>query len=194
MKLPRNVGLVDLAVVTVVAVLVLLPGRQRYTSPLYKGVDAAQFAVALAEARTIANPSDGAALADYVRQLRDAGYKDWSSEVAVAGAKRAKGSPSEWQALLAASVAYVDKIQVQPALEYAQSALETCRANQGGCPKWEEVRMSLYEEHLSAGVRSGIDPRVDPKGFRKAGENALRSIRLNSGERERDQVQPVPKP
>jgi len=76
MKLWRNLGLVDLAVATVVAVLILLPGRQHYTSPLYKGDDAAQFAVALAEARTLANPGDGAALADLTRLFGDAGYKD----------------------------------------------------------------------------------------------------------------------
>ena len=191
MKLPRNVGIVDLAVATVVAVLIFLPDREHYTSPLYKGDDAAQFAVALAEARTLADPRDGAALADYTRLLGDAGYKDWSIETAVAGAKRASGSPTEWRAMLAASVAYVDKIDVKPALEYAQLALATCKT--AGCPSWEEVRMRLYEEHLSAGVRSGIDPRLDPKGFRAAGENALRSIRLKSSERERDQVQPAPK-
>ena len=193
MKLPRNVGIVDLAVTTVVAVLIFLPDREHYTTPLFKGDDAAQFAVALAEARTMANPGDGAALADYTRMLGDAGYKDWSIETAVAGAKRAKGSPTEWRAQLAASVAYVDKIDVNPALAYAELALASCKANQAGCPSWEEIRMRLYEEHLSAGVRSGIDPRVDPKGFRAAGENALRSIRLNSSERDRDQVQPAPK-
>ena len=123
MKLLRNVGLVDLAVVTVVAVLILLPGREHYTSSLFKGDDAAQFQIALAEARTIANPQDGAALADFTRQLGDAGYKDWSIETAVAGARRAKGSPTEWRAQLAASVAYVDKLEVQAALDYAQDAL-----------------------------------------------------------------------
>jgi hypothetical protein len=44
--------------------------------------------------------------------------------------------------------------------------------------------MTLYEEHLEAGVKSGVDPKRDPKGFRAAGENAVRSIRLNTQERE----------
>lgn len=194
MKLPRNVGLVDLAVVTVVLVLVLLPGREMYTSPVHKGDDAAQFAIALAEARTMANPADGGALADYTRQLGDGGFMDWSIEVAVAGSKRATGSPTEWKALLAASVAYVDRLEVVSALDYANQALTSCRATREGCPSWEEIRMKLYQQHLDAGVQSGIDPRHDPKGFRAAGESALRSIRLNSTERERDAVPPAPTP
>ena len=44
--------------------------------------------------------------------------------------------------------------------------------------------MTLYQQHLDAGVKSGIDPRRDPKGFRAAGEAGLRSIRLNSSEKE----------
>ncbi len=33
-------------------------------------------------------------------------------------------------------------------------------------------------------IKSGVDPKRDPKGFRAAGENAVRSIRLNTQERE----------
>jgi hypothetical protein len=38
--------------------------------------------------------------------------------------------------------------------------------------------MRLYQQHLDAGVKSGIDPHVDPAGFRRAGEAALRQIRI----------------
>jgi hypothetical protein len=48
--------------------------------------------------------------------------------------------------------------------------------------------MRLYQQHLDAGVKSGIDPRRDPKGFRAAGEAGLRSIRLNSNESESSSV------
>lgn len=40
------------------------------------------------------------------------------------------------------------------------------------------VRIQLYQAHLEAGVASGIDPRVDPKGFQQAGQSNLRVIRL----------------
>jgi len=38
--------------------------------------------------------------------------------------------------------------------------------------------MRLYQQHLDAGVKSGIDPKVDPQGFRRAGEAGLRHIRI----------------
>jgi hypothetical protein len=148
--------------------------------------------MAVAEARTIAHPQDGVAISDLARRLGEAEQKDWAIEAAVAGAKAAKGSPTEWKALLAASIAYVDKIEVVAALDFAGRALTTCRGLQTGCPTWEDVRMSLYQQHLDAGIKSGIDPKVDPKGFREAGERALRPIRLNSSERERSSVPSAP--
>ena len=181
MMMPRQIGLVDLAVITVLLVMVVLPPREMFASVAAKGSETDQFSLALTEARTFSDPADGQKVSDFARRLSDVNYKDWSVEAAVAGSKRAAGSPTEWKALLAASVAYVDKIDVVPALEYAGRALATCRAlRPDGCPSWEEVRMSLYFEHLDAGVKSGIDPRIDPKGFRRAGEAAIRSIRLNT--------------
>jgi hypothetical protein len=179
-KLLGTVGLLDLAILTILLVMVVLPPREMFASAALKGDDHAQFAVALAEARTMAHANDGTYAADLARRLGDANQKDWAIEVSVAGAKQAKGTPSEWRALLAASIAYVDKLDVVAALDYANRALTTCQAQQGGCPSWEEVRMKLYHQHLDAGVKSGIDPRRDPKGFRAAGEGAVRTIRLNT--------------
>jgi hypothetical protein len=45
--------------------------------------------------------------------------------------------------------------------------------------------MKLYQQHLDAGVKSGIDPHHDPRGFRKAGEAALRQIHLGGRDIER---------
>ena len=129
-----------------------------------------------------------------MRKLDEANMKDWAIDVAVAAAERAKDSPSRWRALLAASVAYVDRLDVVPGLDYANRALNACEAAQqkgtdagspGPCPSWEEVRMQLYQRNLDAGVKSGIDPRHDPRGFRKAGESALRQIHLGGHDKER---------
>jgi hypothetical protein len=190
MKLPR-LDMVDIAMLTVLAVMVLLPAREMYADGLVRD-DSARFALALAEARTIAHPDDGAAVDDFARKLGDANYKDWAIKAAVDGVAGAKGSPTEWKALLAASVAYVDTLEVVPALEFANRALKSCRDMPAGCPSWEDVRMSIYQQHLDAGIKSGIDPKVDPKGFREAGESALRTIRLNNGERERSSVPSAP--
>lgn len=183
MKWPRVFGIVDLAILTLVAVALFLPPREMYASSVYKGDEATRFAIALAEARTIAQPGDGKAVDDLARRLGEAGYKDWAVEAALDGSENMKDSPSRWRALLAASVAYVDRIDVIPALDYANRALAACEAarekgGQAACPSWEEVRMRLYHQHLDAGVKSGINPRQDPKGFRAAGESGIRQIRL----------------
>lgn len=194
MKLPRSIGLVDLAVITVLLVMVVLPPREMYASPAAKADDAAQFGLALSEARTIVDPANGDKVAELARRLGDANYHDWPIEASVAGAAAAKGAPSEWKAQLAASVGYIDRVDVVPALQWANKALATCRALTAGCPSFEEVRMSLYVDHLDAGVKAGIDPRHSPKAFRAAGENAVRTIRLHSGEKERAPTPTPPAP
>ena len=182
MQLPRFVGLVDLGVATIVLVTIVLPAREMYASAAYRGSDADRFALALAEARTIAHPEDGNTVDDLSRRLGVAGFKDWAIETGVRGSEHAKQSPTRWRALLATSVAYVDRLDVVPGLDYANRALSACEDHQTACPTWDQIRMKLYQQHLDAGVKSGIDPRKDPKGFRKAGESALRSIWIG-GER-----------
>lgn len=190
MKLPRFVGLVDLGIATVIVVAVVLPAREMYASAAIKGDDAQQFAVALAEARTMARPGDGQAVEDFTRKLGEASMKDWAIDAAVAASEAAKDSPTRWRALLATSVAFVDKLDVVPGLDYANRAINACQVMQEkgdvtACPSWEEVRMRLYQQNLDAGVKSGIDPHRDPKGFRKAGESALRQIHLGGHDKER---------
>ena len=180
MQVRRLFGLVDISVVIVVLVMLLLPPREMVAAPAYK--DADQFKVALIEARTIATPEDPALAVELARRLGDVGFKDWAVESAIAGANRTVGSPGNWRALLATSVAYVDQLDVQPALDYASRALAACeevaKTDPAACPEWEEVRTRAYFKHLEGGVSSGINPRLDPMGFRRAGEDALRLIRL----------------
>src|SRR3954469_1113563 len=123
MRLLRYVGFIDLGVATVVLVALVLPPREMYASAVGAGSDVEQFALALAEARTLARPDDGAAIDDMARRLGAAGEKDWAIEIAVRGSERAKSSPTRWRALLATSVALVDRLDVVPALDYANRAL-----------------------------------------------------------------------
>jgi hypothetical protein len=151
--------------------------------PVVAGDDAQQFQLAQAEAKTIAKPGDGLAVEDFARRLGEAGMKDWAIEVAVHASDRDKDAPTRWRSLLAASVAYVDELDVVPALDFANRALAACetareRGDVTACPSGDEIRMHLYQQSLDAGVKSGIDPRHDPAGFRRAGESALRQIRL----------------
>jgi hypothetical protein len=181
MAMPRLFSLVDVAVITVIAVAVFLPPREMYAGNAFKGDEKAHFAVALAEARTLARPDDGLAVEDFAKKLGQVDQKDWAVEVSVKGSERAKESPTRWRALIAASVAFVEKLDVVQALDYANRALAACesareKGDAAACPSWEEVRMRLYQQHLDAGVQSKIDPRVDAAGFRRAGESALRHI------------------
>src|SRR5690242_13809638 len=167
MELRRYVGLVDLGVATIVAVAIFLPPREMYASAAIKGDDSQQFAVALAEARTIAKPGDGQAVEDFARKLGESGMKDWAIEIAQHASEHAKDSPTRWRALLATSVGYVDELDVVPALDYANRALAACEsAREKGdalaCPSPDEVRMQLYQQHLDAGVKSGFDPKKGP--------------------------------
>jgi hypothetical protein len=61
MALPRFLGLVDLGIGTVAAVMIFLPAREMQASPAIKGDE---FSIALAEARTQAHPGDGVAIED----------------------------------------------------------------------------------------------------------------------------------
>jgi hypothetical protein len=183
MQLGRFFSVVDLGIAALIIFTFGLPPREMYASAAIRGDDAEQFAIGLAEARTIARPADGLAVEDLGRRLGHANMKDWAVDATVRASERAKDSPTRWRALLAASVALVDKIDVKPALDYANRALSACTSAQergelDACPKWEEIRMSIYQQSLDAGVKSGIDPRRDPAGFRKAGEKGLLQIRL----------------
>lgn len=187
--MPRFLSLLDLSVVVVLAVAILLPPREMYADNAIKGDEAKQFAVALAEARTMARPGDGQAIEELARQLGQADLKDWAIEASVKASDRAKDSPTRWRALIAASVAYVEKLDVVPALDYANRALAACetareKGDAAACPSWEEIRMRLYQQHLDAGVKSGIDPKTNAKGFREAGQAALRQIYIG-GQHER---------
>jgi hypothetical protein len=197
MQLSRFVGLIDLGVATIVLVTIALPAREMYGSAAQKGTEPEQFALALAEARTLAHPDDGAAVDDLSRRLGAAGFKDWAIEAALHGSERAKQSPTRWKALLATSVAFVDRLDVVPALDYANRALSECKDHQPTCPEWERIRMQLYQQHLDAGVRSGIDPHRGPKAaeaFRHAGESAVRPIHLGGHDVERSGTTSAPPP
>jgi hypothetical protein len=188
MQLRRFVGFVDIGIAVMVLVALLLPAREMFASTAYKASEADQFALALAEARTLAHPDDGAAIDQLSRKLGAAGFKDWAIEAALRGSERAKASPTRWRALLATSVAFTDRIDVVPALDYVNRAVSACEDHRPACPTWEQVRMEQYQRHLDAGVKSGIDPRRGPaaaKAFRQAGEAGLRQIYVggHTGER-----------
>lgn len=174
----RYISLTDLVVLVVVGVVLFLPSRAVTAGPADRLDPDARVALAFAEARAAARPDDGAAVAELSRRLGEARQLDWAAQAAAVGAERAAKSPTRWRALLAASIAHTDRLEVREALEYANRTLAACaEVGDQACPSWEEVRVELYQRHLDAGVRSGIDPRKNPRAFREAGEAALRPVR-----------------
>ena len=171
MKLPRSIGLVDLGVVTVVLVMVVLPPREMYAAAAHKGDEAAQFALALAEARTIAYPDDGnARRPTSPAGSASAGFKDWAIEAAVDGAERAKGSPTAWR-----RCSRPRSRTSTSSMSCRRSTTRTARSprarhvHETACPSWEEVRMRLYQQHLDAGVQVRHRPAPGSEGVPRRG-------------------------
>ena len=181
MPISRYISLLDLCVIIVVAIVLVMPARAMMARKVTRLSVEADQALALAEARVIAHPDDGFAITDLAHQLTEAGHRDWAVEAAARATVKATTSPTYWRAVLATSVAYVDRLEVVPALDWGQRALVACHAaGEVSCPGWQQIRMELYNQHLDAGVKSGIDPRHNPLGFRAAGENGLRTIHLDN--------------
>jgi hypothetical protein len=176
-KWPRRVSIVDVCVGVGVLILVLLPERSAEAIPALD--ERSALAVSRAEAAALAHPQDGLAAAEYTRALGGARELDWAVDASVQAARAMPGSPTRWRVLLAASVAHADRYDAKQALELASEALLACSQARTACPSWEEIRVQLYASHLSAGVASGIDPKVDPVGFRRAAEAGMTSVRLS---------------
>jgi hypothetical protein len=194
MQLRRFVGLVDLGVITILIAAVVFPPREMYADSAIKGTPDDRFAIALAEAKTIAHPDDPRAVEDVAHRLGDVGLKDWAVEAAVDGAGRTKPSPIHWRSELAASVAYIERLDPKPALMWVDRAWKSCeRVGDAACPAWEKTRMEIYKDHLTAGVEAGVDPRRDPAGFRRAGAGKVRATNIG-GRHDKDQQTPAPAP
>jgi hypothetical protein len=178
-KLARHFNLLDLVVAIVVPIAIFLPPRETYGRDAARGTEAERIALATAEARTLVRPDDGVAVVELGQRLAAAGHLDWSVEATAELGARAEKSPSRWRMFLATSIAYADRLEPKESLAWAQRALEACHAvGTAACPTEDEIRVSAYIDHLDAGVKSGIDPRYDPQGFRAAGEQDLRWIQL----------------
>jgi hypothetical protein len=181
MAVRRYVSIVDIVVVVVAAVAIFLPARPLEGVSAAKGADDMRFQLAAAEARVRARPDDGRSAEELSRTLLDAIEYDFAVE-APATAARARGmrpSPTRWRAQVAASKAYAELRDVRNALEWARDALASCHDVGDACPAWEEVRLNLYAQTLEAGIESGIDPKVDPDGFRRAGEKGLHMVHVS---------------
>jgi hypothetical protein len=170
-------GLLDIAGVGVALVAVLLPPPATQVFPVYDTQSAANPAeIAQAQAALSRDPADFAALDRYVDLLAEAGQPDQA--LRAAGAAFAQPSPQHWRAAVAVAAVHADLLDAKAAYEWANKALAACDETGADCPEHERVRVDLYAKALKAGIDSGIDPRVDPEGFKKAIDSATPMIRV----------------
>lgn len=175
MRIHRFLSLTDLVVLVVVAVALFLPRRPLEVVDAYTIEPELRADLGAAEARAVLHPDDPMVAAEATRQLVRGGQLDWAVERSRDAA--ALAAPAHrWRALLAVSEAYIDRVQVTQAHEWAQQAVAACKADGAVCPAWELLKLELYERYLGAGVRSGINPRNDPDGFEEAAGAALHTV------------------
>lgn len=169
-KFWQRISLFDAIAVVLVAIIALLPRAQLEAVAPTKAP--AADAIAWAEARALSS-APGRAPWALETAMVEAGHRD----VAVAVTDRIAHKVPTWPAALSAAIARADVLDAKAALTWTTLALERCGAD-ATCAAWDKRRIDSYRAHLEAGVKSGIDPKVDPNGFRRAGEAGMRMLPL----------------
>ena len=170
-----RVGLLDITAAGVTLVAVLLPPPMRTVTASPPVSDALRSDVAAAQADLVLSPRSGANARRLADRLIDAKQTDGAIRVAAAAAST-EGITERWEPLLAVSEAHIERLEIKPALEWGQKALEACEAAGAACAVHERVRLETYTNALAAGVRSGIAPRIDPRGFDQAVKRSIPRI------------------
>lgn len=171
-----RVGILDLCLAIVVLAVILLPERSVTVGHAYEPEPGRLREIALEQARLAVTPGNSEAADRLARLLTDVGQTDWAIQVAGSAAKHS--DQVSWRALMAVSTAHAERIEVVDAHRFARLALDAClAAGPERCPVDERVRISLYFDQLDAGVKSGIDPRIDPASYQRAVLAAMRIVR-----------------
>lgn len=184
-----RVGIVDLCAAIVVLAVILLPERSVTVGHAYEAEPGRLREIALEQARLAMMPGNSEAADRLARLLTDVGQTDWAIQVAGSAAKHS--DRVSWRALLAVSTTHAERIEVGDAHRFARLALDAClAAGPEQCPVDERVRISLYFDQLDAGVKSGIDPRLDPASYQRAVLAAMRIVRYRGSMQETDAPEP----
>ncbi|HKA88155.1 MAG TPA: hypothetical protein VKE22_10830 [Haliangiales bacterium] len=171
-----RVGLLDIAAAGALAAALLLPAPTREIVPLFRNDTSLAAPLAEAQADALRAPHDGRAAARLADLLVRARETDWAIAAATTAAR--EPFPGRWRAMVAASAAFTDRIELAPAYAWADQALKACDEPGSDCAEMERTRLDMYVTALRAAVESGIDPAKNPKGFEDVVRKAVPLIRL----------------
>lgn len=173
-------GVLDIVAAGALLVVLVLPSPSREVKALYGYTNAAAAVtpsqIAEAQAEVARDPASGAAAARLAELLVRARQTDWAVRAAVRPATH--DAADRWRALVALSAAYIDRLEIRSALEWAVRAIEACDAEGAQCADYQHARLDMYHQALRAAFDSHIDPKVNRKGFAEAAQKAVPIIRV----------------
>jgi hypothetical protein len=172
-----RIGIFDLIAVVLVAIAVLMPAPGFIVEDGYAEARPSDLRiVAQAQARLAESPADGAE----VGRLADTLVRLNQHQDALRQAGESFEAGGGWRAAIAVSVVHADRVEVGPALDWANKALAACDGDRSMCPEHDRVRISLYQSGMQAGLESGVDPRLQPEAFRKEVRKSLQPVRIRT--------------
>lgn len=173
--MPFKVGIVDLVALIVVAVLVILPAR---ASSVHDTLDdRVADEVSAAQSVLAADPGNGEAASDMALTLLRENQSDWALRVAQRAAA-AENTDTRWKSLWAVSSVHGARFDVAEALRDAKLALEACQDKTQRCPEHQHIRLQLWVGQLDRGLKSGVDPRLEPERFKRVMRRAFPHARI----------------
>lgn len=173
--MPFRVGIIDLVALVLVVVVIALPARKTAVHDTFSDKVAGE--ISDAQVVLAQKPGDGAAASNLALELLREQQSDWAVRVAERAAAAPK-STNRWQALWALSSIHGARFDIETALMNAKAALDSCEDKSQVCPEHQRIRLQIWVGQLDKGVRSGIDPRLEPEKFKRAMQSAFPRARI----------------
>jgi len=172
---PFKVGVVDLVAIGVVTVLIVLPNRSTAVHDTFD--DKVANEISASQSVLAADPGNGEAASDMALQLLGEQQSDWALRVVERAAVVDK-TKTRWQSLWAMSSIHGARFDIAEALRDAKLALASCEDPSQVCAPHELIRLQIWVGQLDRGLKSGIDPKVEPQRFKDAMRRAFPRARI----------------
>ena len=180
-----KIGIVDIALCVVVAVVLLLPKRSLQVEEAFPAIPEVVREIDVLQLRLHANPGDGVSAEKLADQLATVGHSDWALDIAQRATQQ-HSSPTRWRALRALATARIvrmwtlGKEELVEATHAAQKALSSCMEPSAICTAEDQLLLRTELDWLQRGHTCG-DPSVSAKKFQKCVGAPLPSARFLMG-------------